>query len=247
MHLSLVFLFAIFLNIIQKYSTKKLSKIGFVFKDFNHYGNRHFLYYNGNKKQTIILVHGFGANALGQWYKTAKILSKNYNIIAPDLLNHGATSDSFPNYSISAQANYIKQILDTLNWAKQVTLCGNSYGGIVATEFAHLYSEKVDKLILNDAVNNFFSNAIADSAAQFLGFKKVIEILSPTSLTNFKTSLKIVYYKPPHIPIFVLRQVYNSIESTRQKTNENVLQHLIDYEKYYHNRNYTFNKNTYLI
>ena len=235
-----------FPRLVRRYQTNNLKHNDFVFCEIKNKGIRHFYYSKNNKVQTIILIHGFGADGLTQWFKTAKLLSKNYNVIVPDLLNHGNSFDSIPDYSIEAQALYINQILDTLKISK-VALLGNSYGGLVATEFAHLFPEKVSKLILNDAVNNFFSLAIADSAAQILGFKKVIEVLSPNSPKAMKKTLGIVYYKVPFIPNFILKQVFNDSFEKRQKPNENILQHLIDNEAYYHNRNYSFNENTFLV
>ena len=49
--------------------------------------------------QTIVLLHGFGADAKLQWTKTAKILSKKYNVIFIDLAFHGKTKSSIINNS----------------------------------------------------------------------------------------------------------------------------------------------------
>lgn len=231
----------------QKFQRYRLSNKGFSFVDLKSNGNRHFYYKYNGKQQTIVLLHGFGADGITQWYKTAILLGKNYNVIVPDLLNHGFSIDSIPDFSIKAQANYINQILDTLNITSKVTVLGNSYGGLVATEFSYSFPHRIDKLILNDAVTKFFSQKTADSAAQALGFSKVIQVLSPSNIYDFKKTLGLVYYHRPYIPKFILKQMLAPSFTERQELNKNILQHLIDNENYYLQRNYTFGTNTFLI
>ncbi len=231
----------------EKTRSKNLVMNGFKFYDLNYNGNRRWYYKISNKSQTIILLHGFGADGITQWFKTAKLLSRNYNVIVPDLLNHGKSFDSVKDYSILAQAEYVNQIIDTLKIATSVSVLGNSYGGLVATEFSYLYPAKTNKLILNDAVNRFFSQEMADSVAQSMGYKKVIQVLSPINITDLKKTLGVIYYRKPYIPRFILKQLLGPTFNDRQVTNQKILQHLIDNESYYQNRNYSFNKNTYLI
>ncbi|MDQ3110399.1 MAG: alpha/beta hydrolase [Bacteroidota bacterium] len=105
----------------------------------------------GNGK-TVLLLHGKNFSGL-YWGKVMdKLMSKGYNVIAPDQVGFG--SSSMPaNYEYSFQqlAMNTAKLLDTLK-IKKVIVLGHSMGGMLATRFALLFPERTEQLILENPI-----------------------------------------------------------------------------------------------
>ena len=104
-----------------------------------------------DNRQTLILVHGFGANK-ENWLKLAQQLEGEYNIVAPDLPGHGDSVQNLElNYGIPRQAGRLMQLLDRLE-IEHAHLAGNSMGGAIVAVAAAEYPERVTSLsLLNTA------------------------------------------------------------------------------------------------
>ncbi|WP_106916454.1 alpha/beta fold hydrolase [Chryseobacterium aurantiacum] len=102
--------------------------------------------------KTIMLLHGKNFNG-AYWEKTAKDLSaKGFRVIIPDQIGFGKSSKPHNyQFSFSQLAENTKLVLDELKIEKTIVL-GHSMGGMVATRFALLYPEKVQKLILENPI-----------------------------------------------------------------------------------------------
>jgi pimeloyl-ACP methyl ester carboxylesterase len=99
---------------------------------------------------TVMLLHG--KNFCGAyWGQTAKRLSdQGFRVIVPDQIGFGKSSKPATlQYTFQLLAQNTKAILDTLHIEK-VDLLGHSMGGMVATRFALMYPERVEKFILED-------------------------------------------------------------------------------------------------
>ena len=102
--------------------------------------------------KTIVLLHGKNFNG-AYWEQTARALTQSgFRVIIPDQIGFGKSSkpDHFQ-YSFHQLAANTKQILDTLKISKAIIL-GHSMGGMVATRFALMYPEIVEKLILENPI-----------------------------------------------------------------------------------------------
>ncbi len=101
---------------------------------------------------TVMLLHGKNFNG-AYWRQTAKVLSDNgYRVIIPDQIGFGKSSKpQHIQYSFQLLAQNTKAILDTLGIQK-VCVLGHSMGGMLATRFTLMYSERVEKFILEDPI-----------------------------------------------------------------------------------------------
>ncbi|GAA4141031.1 alpha/beta hydrolase [Sphingobacterium kyonggiense] len=102
--------------------------------------------------KTVVLLHGKNFNS-AYWKTTIQALSKEgYRVIAPDQIGFGKSSKP-ANYQYSFQqlAQNTKQVLDKLQ-IKKIYLLGHSMGGMLATRFALMYPETVEKLILENPI-----------------------------------------------------------------------------------------------
>lgn len=95
----------------------------------------------------VIFVHGWLSHA-DIWYDTLALLSDEYYCVAIDLLGFGFSDKPMnANYGITAQAQRVLTIADTLGF-EQFALFGHSMGGHIATTIAaQLAPERVTKLV----------------------------------------------------------------------------------------------------
>ncbi|QDA62278.1 alpha/beta fold hydrolase [Hymenobacter jejuensis] len=101
--------------------------------------------------RTVLLLHGknfYGA----YWRETIKQLtSKGFRVVVPDQVGFGKSDKPDIHYSFHQLARNTRHLLDTLE-IKRVVVVGHSMGGMVATRFALLYPETVEKLVLENPI-----------------------------------------------------------------------------------------------
>ena len=107
--------------------------------------------YGNPSNKAVVLLHAFTHNGL--FFKPlADYLSNiGYYVICPDMPGRGASSylSNSKNYNYWL---YVDDLFLILNFLKvnQVTLFGNSMGGILSVLFTEKYPRMVKKIILND-------------------------------------------------------------------------------------------------
>ena len=103
---------------------------------------------------TLLLIHGYTASVY-VWNTTAPLLADNgFHVIAIDLIGFGySEKPAWFDYSIPSQARMIARFMDRLGIGR-ATIVGSSYGAAVAAILALDYAERVEKLVLVDAVCN---------------------------------------------------------------------------------------------
>ena len=114
----------------------------------------HYQEFGEQTNATIVLIHGYTAS-LYVWKTSAPLLADaGFHVIAVDLLGFGYSEKPAAfDYSIQSQARMVSRFMDRLGIGK-ATIAGSSYGGAVAATIALDYPERVEKLVLVDAVIN---------------------------------------------------------------------------------------------
>jgi len=104
-------------------------------------------YLAGGKGDTLLLLHGFGANK-DNWTRIGRFLTPRIRLIAPDLPGFGESdADPQADYSISAQVKRLKAFVAVLG-LQSFHLGGSSMGGTIAAAYAATYPEEVKSLLL---------------------------------------------------------------------------------------------------
>jgi pimeloyl-ACP methyl ester carboxylesterase len=97
---------------------------------------------------TVVLLHGknFGAS---YWEPTIRYLTeRGYRVIAPDQIGFGKSSKPADyHYSFQQLAINTSAVLDAAGVA-QVSVVGHSMGGMLATRFALMFPQRVERLAL---------------------------------------------------------------------------------------------------
>jgi len=100
---------------------------------------------------TLVFLHGIPTWSF-LWRDVAPAFEEEYRVIAPDLLGYGnsASGEGFDR-SIRAQEAMVEALLDELG-EERVTLVAHDIGGGVALRLAAHSPERVDRLVLSNAV-----------------------------------------------------------------------------------------------
>jgi pimeloyl-ACP methyl ester carboxylesterase len=94
----------------------------------------------------LLLLHGIGDSSRC-WSPLMPRLARDYTVIAPDLLGHGASDKPRADYSVAAYANGMRDLISLLD-LERVTVVGHSLGGGVAMQFAYQFPERTERLVL---------------------------------------------------------------------------------------------------
>jgi pimeloyl-ACP methyl ester carboxylesterase len=97
-------------------------------------------------RPALLLLHGIGDSS-DTWRDLLPILARDHTVIAPDLLGHGRSDKPRADYSISAFANGLRDLLGVLG-IERASVVGHSLGGGVAMQFAYQYPHLCERLVL---------------------------------------------------------------------------------------------------
>lgn len=94
----------------------------------------------------LILIHGVLGNRKS-WAHLMSVLAQDFTLIAPDLFGHGESAKPLGDYSLGAYAGTLRDLMETLQ-IPSATIVGHSLGGGVAMQFAYLFPERCERLVL---------------------------------------------------------------------------------------------------
>ncbi|MNZ72942.1 Lipase 1 precursor [compost metagenome] len=154
-------------------------------------------YYEGGpaKAQTVLLVHGFGADK-NNWPRFARYLTERYHVIAVDLPGFGESSrpDNI-SYDVGSQAERLFDFTRALGIGR-LHLVGNSMGGQIVAVFAARHPQQVLSLAL-------FDNAGVQAPRQSELLQRLEQGENPLLLSKAEELPKLldfVFVQPPQLP-----------------------------------------------
>jgi pimeloyl-ACP methyl ester carboxylesterase len=128
----------------------------------------------------VVLVHGITSSA-DTWADAMRGLAREYTVIAPDLLGHGASAKPRGDYSLGANASGVRDLLAALGHDR-VTIAGHSLGGGVAMQFAYQFPERTQRLVLVSSGGLGREVNLLLRAAALPGAELVLPLLVPSWL-----------------------------------------------------------------
>ncbi len=153
------------------------------------------VYLEGGKGQTILLLHGFGANK-DNWIRFAKYLTSDYHVVIPDIPGFGESSQiQNQNYAAKNQITRIDRFTEALKLEK-FHLAGNSMGGMLAALYGATYPQKVltVALLAPGGVGSPNPSEVA------ILLQKGSNPLLTGNTEDFDRLIKLCFAKPPSIP-----------------------------------------------
>ena len=126
--------------------------------------NLHYLDYGGPGPQTLVCVHGGGANA--HWFDfVGPSLARYCRVLAVDLRGHGdSTWAEPPVYTFEAHLQDLRALFHAERIPRPL-LMGHSMGGILLTQYTGTWPQDVEALIVCDS-RPVFSDEAADTLQQ---------------------------------------------------------------------------------
>lgn len=142
----------------------------------------------------LLLIHGTAAS-LHTWDSWVNELKNDFRVVRMDIPAFGLTGpEPTGNYSIDRYVEFLEAFARALDF-ESFTLAGNSLGGEIAWRYALAHPERVDNLVLIDAVGYARSEGqkenLAFRLARTSGFKTVMAKITPRFL--YKQGLLEVY------------------------------------------------------
>ena len=163
----------------------------------------------GGSGPALLLLGGFGADALWQWHAVAPTLAKRHRLLVPDLLFFGESHGGAWQPTLESQVGAMLALMDAFIPAgRRIDVAGLSYGGLVAWALAATHPDRVDRLILQGTPGDVFG---ADDLQALCGRFEVEhpgELLLPRDIAGVRRLLGVGFHRPPPVPNFVLRDVF---------------------------------------
>ena len=96
---------------------------------------------------TVVLLHGWTANADLNWFSSFRALGQHFNVVAPDLRGHGRGVRSRRRFRMRDAVDDVAVLLDVLG-IDQAIVVGYSMGGAVAQLLWRRHPSKVSGIVL---------------------------------------------------------------------------------------------------
>jgi len=108
--------------------------------------DRRVVYRTASDGPVVLLIHGMAGSAT-TWKHVMPALSKEFTVIAPDLLGHGRSDKEPDDYSLGSFASGLRDLLVALGH-ERATIVGQSLGGGIAMQLAYQHPERCERLAL---------------------------------------------------------------------------------------------------
>ncbi|KAM7520769.1 hypothetical protein LguiB_019731 [Lonicera macranthoides] len=150
-------------------------------------------------KPNLVLIHGFGANAMWQWAHLIRRLVPHFNVYVPDLLFFGDSYTTRPERSDSFQAQCVMRVIMDHNSVKKMSLVGLSYGGFVAYRMAEQYKEAVERVVICCAGVCLEEKDLAEGLFPVEDVEEAANILLPQTPARMRMLMGYAFVRPPKV------------------------------------------------
>ena len=223
---------SIFFNIVKRQVTRKMAKASLVLNTTNVNGDIIEYWDTNSSKPVLVLIHGFGATTEYQWFSQVDFLSKKYRLILPNLFHFGKSKPKTEKYQIANQVEMVHDLLQSLKIGNY-TVCGLSYGGLVAIELVNLYEKEVEKLIVFDTPIKFMKEEDIEKVCEVFNAESLEKLFVPDNEKGIKSLMWLASGKKSKLPSFLFKSYFKKLYSHNLEDKRRVMKSLIDsLEKY---------------
>ena len=158
----------------------------------------------------VLLIHGFGASAIWQWFGQIEALAARHRVIVPDLLWFGDSASIKREVTIDDQVAMLVALLDKLD-VPSVAAAGISYGGFVAYELAAAHPTRVRRLAILDSPARAYRREDYTALCQRFGVDHIGKVLVPSDEDGVARLMALAKYDPDWAPGWAKRQALEQL------------------------------------
>ncbi|MFT5879041.1 MAG: pimeloyl-ACP methyl ester carboxylesterase [Moritella sp.] len=180
-------------------------------------------YWRGGQGEPLLLIHGFGGSAISTWKAEMLALSKDYQIIAPDLAWFG---DSFSagEANLTTETDAIWQLLDHLQISR-TNVAGISYGGFITFNMMNK-PERINKAVIIASPGPYFSDQDLAELNQRFAVDAAEDFFVPKNQQELRRLFDGIFVEPKMMPDFIADQIYQTYFATWHKQKIAMIQSL---------------------
>lgn len=117
--------------------------------------------------EPLLLLHGFGSSGIENWGPFLDELSRDFQLIVPDLRGHGQSTNPDETFTHRQSAKDMYSLLDHLK-IDRVSAMGVSTGGMTLLHMATTQRDRIDAMVLIGATH-YFPEEARDQMRQVKG------------------------------------------------------------------------------
>lgn len=160
-------------------------------------------------KPNLVLLHGFGANAMWQYGEHLRHFTARFNVYVPDLLFFGESYTSRPERTESFQAQCVMRLMET-HGVQRMSLVGISYGGFVGYSMATQFPDVIDRIVLCCAGVCLEEKDMEDGLFKVPNLEEATKILLPQTPEKLRELMRFSFVRPARgVPSFFLTDFIN--------------------------------------
>lgn len=130
----------------------------------------------------LVLIHGITSDS-STWRRVMPYLAREFTVIAPDLPGHGHSAKPKGDYSLGANASFVRDLLLALGHSR-ATIVGHSLGGGVAMQLCYQFPDRCERLVLVDSGGLGREVSLLLRAATLPGSELVLPLLAASRLLD---------------------------------------------------------------
>ncbi|XP_022762416.1 monoacylglycerol lipase abhd6-A-like [Durio zibethinus] len=148
-----------------------------------------------DSKPNLLLVHGFGANAMWQYGEHLRHFTSRFNVYVPDLIFFGESYTTRSDRTESFQAQSVMKMMEA-HGVPRMSLVGISYGGFVGYSMAAQFPEKMEKLVLCCAGVCLEEKDLEEGFFNVKDLDEALSILLPQTPEKLRDLMRFSFVKP---------------------------------------------------
>jgi pimeloyl-ACP methyl ester carboxylesterase len=201
----------------------------------------HLEYWDSETEKTaMLLLPAFAPEAKYSWFKQAKVLSRFYRVIIPNYIYFGKSTSKTDSYHIKDQAAAIEHLLSHLK-IKEISICGASYGVLIALELTAKRTITIQKMVLASPPLKFSEEHLETFDLGKSGVIHRADLLVPKSPFFLKKLFDFTHYKKLPIPFFVFKNLYKNLYINSAFDKQKLVETFMEDRADFKNWNYAVN------
>ncbi|XP_071698708.1 uncharacterized protein [Rutidosis leptorrhynchoides] len=180
-------------------------------------------------KPNLLLLHGFGANAMWQYADLLYHFTPKFNVYVPDLLFFGGSFTTRPERSESFQAKCVMKMMCDEFGVKRMSLVGISYGGFVGYNICLQFPEAVERIAVCCSGICLEEKDMKNGLFRVSDLEEAERILLAQTPEKLKELIKFSFAKPiKGIPNYFLSDFISAMCSDYVKEKRELIQSILN-------------------